>query len=511
MSTAPFWKNKNVQEKKARGDNKRQYDPLEQRHERHFSFSHTPRGRAQPRKEKMRPMKSQPLLGFIDSVSVCTGRCLFSKYKNRTFYRSSHYLSACIATKWNNLPCSIPDWLIVNLEKQGFQHSNVVQQKAIPVIFSGKDIVLVAPTGSGKTLAFLIPLLSLVDFKKSWIQALILVPTAELGFQIYRLARSLCSSLPLSSTYYQPRSSEHSVVGFLSKEERNIRSRKEKQPVIMISTLDGALECLSNSCLERVKHIVLDEFDDYFIRSSWRSKILGLFPSSHSRQLIFSSATLQQSQHFLYQCRQQKWTRQDELEYIQIDKTEWIPKVVHYYYLLKEEEENRIQVLINIWRQQKLPKAIVFIREDSKLTHIAQLLQEEWQRQTSTTEENLLLVCLSTNASLKSRQHVIRMFCDGDANLLLISGQLMRGLDIPQVTQVYNLEWTDGVEEYVHRAGRSARWLRYCCAVVFFMQYYISFVIREGLVLSFVRHKELFALERVSNQLNIRFVQWPFS
>ncbi|GJD12517.1 DEAD-box ATP-dependent RNA helicase 58, chloroplastic [Galdieria sulphuraria] len=369
---------------------------------------------------------------------------------------SYYYVSACVDRSWNSLPepSSIPNWLIRNLEKQGFQHFNVVQQKAIPVIFSGKDLVLVAPTGSGKTLAFLVPLLSLVDFKKSWIQALILVPTPELGFQIYLLAKSLCSSL---SSYQLAHSREHSLIRFLSSGEDG-KIKQKKLPAILIS-------------------------------SSWRSKILGMLPS-HSRQIIFSSATLQQCQHFLYQCRQQKWTKQDGLEYIHIDKTEWMPKVVHYYYVLKKKDD-RIQLFVNIWRQQKANKAIVFIREDSMLSHTAWLLQEEWKRQTLEKEKNISFLWLSANADWKSRQRVMTTFCNSDAHLLLITGQLMRGLDIPEVTQVYNLEWMDGVEEYVHRAGRSARWLR------------------EGLVLNFVKDKELFALERVSNQLNIPFVEWP--
>ncbi|GJQ14751.1 hypothetical protein GpartN1_g6542.t1 [Galdieria partita] len=434
----------------------------------------------------------QTFYGLFALPSLVTWRgCLLRKRRNQP--PKVDYCCVSASRSWNSLPepSFIPNWLIRNLEKEGFQRSNVVQQKAIPAIFSGKDIILIAPTGSGKTLAFLIPLLSLVDFKKSWIQALILVPTPELGFQIYRLTKSLCSSM---SSYPIGRTREDSLISFLFHGEEMHRQRrnwKHKLPVVLISTLESATESLSYTCLDKIRYIVLDEFDDYFIGSSWRSKILGLLPS-HSRQIIFSSATLQQCQHFLHQCRQQKWTKQDGLEYILIDKTEWMPKVVHYYYVLKGEE-NRIQLLINIWRQQRPNKAIVFIREDSMLSHTALNLQEEWKRQTSEKEESISLVWLSANSSWKSRQHVMATFRkDGGANLLLISGQLMRGLDIPEVTQVYNLEWTDGVEEYVHRAGRSARWLR------------------EGLVLSFIRDKELFALERVSNQLNISFQQWPF-
>lgn len=90
----------------------------------------------------------------------------------------------------------IPLWLKVRCKDLGYNHPNLVQQTALPLVFEGKDIVLQSQTGSGKTLVFSIPILSKIDPTRSAIQAVIIVPSRELGLQVSATLKQLAATSP---------------------------------------------------------------------------------------------------------------------------------------------------------------------------------------------------------------------------------------------------------------------------------------------------------------------------
>jgi superfamily II DNA/RNA helicase len=90
----------------------------------------------------------------------------------------------------------IPDWLHANLEKLGYSEPTVAQQESLPLIFQGEDVILQSQTGSGKTLAYSLPILSQIDTSRSAIQAVIVVPTRELGMQVSAVLKQLSSGAP---------------------------------------------------------------------------------------------------------------------------------------------------------------------------------------------------------------------------------------------------------------------------------------------------------------------------
>lgn len=91
---------------------------------------------------------------------------------------------------------TIPSWLTQRCQELGFKNPNLVQQSVLPSIFSGKDVVLQAQTGSGKTLVYALPILSQVDPTRASIQAVIIVPTRELGLQVCTVLKRLASGSP---------------------------------------------------------------------------------------------------------------------------------------------------------------------------------------------------------------------------------------------------------------------------------------------------------------------------
>ena len=90
----------------------------------------------------------------------------------------------------------MPSWLIDKCETIGFEKPTTVQNCALSYIFGGKDVILQAQTGSGKTLAYALPIISKIDPTRSAIQALIIVPTRELGLQVSGVLKQLASSSP---------------------------------------------------------------------------------------------------------------------------------------------------------------------------------------------------------------------------------------------------------------------------------------------------------------------------
>lgn len=90
----------------------------------------------------------------------------------------------------------IPRWLQQRCNDLGYSQPNLVQELALPVVFSGKDIILQSQTGSGKTLVYALPVLSRIDASRASIQAVVVVPTRELGLQVCAVMKQLASGSP---------------------------------------------------------------------------------------------------------------------------------------------------------------------------------------------------------------------------------------------------------------------------------------------------------------------------
>ena len=90
----------------------------------------------------------------------------------------------------------IPPWLLNRCEQLGFRYPTIVQEQVMPMIFEKKDVILQSHTGSGKTLAYSIPILSRIDPSRAAVQAVVIVPTRELGLQVASVFRQLASESP---------------------------------------------------------------------------------------------------------------------------------------------------------------------------------------------------------------------------------------------------------------------------------------------------------------------------
>ena len=133
---------------------------------------------------------------WITSTTLENQLCIVN-YVNKEFQRSSTYVGYSVSDLGNgDSNVVIPPWLVNRCNELGFTDPTPVQQAAIPLIFAGTDVILQAQTGSGKTLAYGIPLVSRIDAKRAAIQAVVVVPSRELGLQVAGVLKQLTAGNP---------------------------------------------------------------------------------------------------------------------------------------------------------------------------------------------------------------------------------------------------------------------------------------------------------------------------
>ena len=183
----------------------------------------------------------------------------------------------------------ISDWLVDRCEVIGFKKPTIVQETAIPPILAGEDIVLQALTGSGKTLAYVLPLLSKIDPSRCSVQAVIIVPTRELGLQVSKVLRNLAHSSPIKMN----------IMPLLegSKNIRQIKWVTVEPPHIIICNLSSLqyLISINKIKLNAINHVVIDEIDAILSNNILKSQLHSLlsrrlsstFKSLEEGKLIF--------------------------------------------------------------------------------------------------------------------------------------------------------------------------------------------------------------------------------
>ncbi|XP_048235176.1 DEAD-box ATP-dependent RNA helicase 58, chloroplastic isoform X3 [Ricinus communis] len=199
----------------------------------------------------------------------------------------------------------VPEPVLHRMEEIGYVMPTDVQRQALPVLFSGQDCILHGQTGSGKTLAYLLLIYSVINAQRSAVQALIIVPTRELGMQVTKVARMLAAK-PMDVT----------VMALLDGGmlRRHKSWLKAEPPKIVVATIASLCQMLEKHIfkLDSMQVLVIDEVDFMFNSSKQVSslrKLLTSYSSCNSRQTVFASASIPQHRRFLYDCIQQKWTK----------------------------------------------------------------------------------------------------------------------------------------------------------------------------------------------------------
>ena len=329
---------------------------------------------------------------------------------------------------------NINNSIVVRLEKQNITIPTGIQETAIPFALENKDIIAEAHTGTGKTLAFLIPIFEKINVEKREMQAIILAPTHELVVQIESQIKLLSTNSGINVTSL-------STMGE-SNIEKQIKKLKEIKPHIIVGSPGRILDLIKKKKItaHTIKTIVLDEADNLLSKNK-PVIIKDIIKSTmKDRQLMFFSASINKETLNLAK------TLVKDVEIIKIEnKSEINPKIEHICILgsLRDRFENLRKLLA----AEQPQRAIVFVNNNTDLRQINEKLQYHKVKSTA----------IYGNASKEERQRALDAFRRGKCNVLVSSDLSARGLDIPEVSHIISLDFPVNPDEYLHRAGRTAR------------------------------------------------------
>ena len=320
------------------------------------------------------------------------------------------------------------------LAQQGYERPSPIQEKAIPPALAGKDVLGCAQTGTGKTCAFAAPILQRLaarQVKGRPIRALILTPTRELALQIQESFQAYGRHLPLRSAV---------IFGGVG---QNPQVEQLKKGVDILVATPGRLGDLYNQKfvdLSRLEIFVLDEADRMldmgFIHDVRR--ILGWLPKK--KQTLFFSATMPPEVQGLVDS-----LLVDPVK-VAVDPVSSPVEVIQQslYYV---DRGNKSKLLASLIFELGVKNALVFTRTKHGANKVAGDLGKA----------GISAAAIHGNKSQTARQQALADFKSGKVQVLVATDIAARGLDIEELSHVFNYNLPDVPETYVHRIGRTGR------------------------------------------------------
>ncbi|MEN6566983.1 MAG: DEAD/DEAH box helicase [Veillonellales bacterium] len=323
--------------------------------------------------------------------------------------------------------------LVAGLKQAGITAPTGVQQRVIPPALQGKDIIGQSATGTGKTLAYLLPLFQKLDLTKREMQAIILTPTHELAIQIQRQIELLAenSGLPVTSS---------PVIGNVNI-TRQIEKLREK-PHIIVGSSGRILELIQKKKItsQTIKTMVLDEADRLLDDQNLDGVKAVIKTTLRDRQMLLFSATITPA------AMEKAKPLLREPEVIQVTEPEAVsPRIEHMYFLTAQRD--KLETLRKLVRGIPVEQALVFVNSGDNIDRLV---------------DKLNYIGLKTagihGGSVKTdRKMALDGFRSGKIQLLVASDVAARGLDIPGIEYVFNLNLPEDPRMYLHRVGRTGR------------------------------------------------------
>ncbi len=325
------------------------------------------------------------------------------------------------------------------LEQENYVKPTPIQERAIPAVLAGKDLLGCAQTGTGKTAAFALPIIQrLVESRIAGhsggarpIRSLILTPTRELAIQIDDNVRAYGKFTKLRSAV---------IVGGVSqtRQEESLSRGAD----IVIATPGRLIDLINQNVvdLRRVEILVLDEADRMldmgFVNDMKR--IIAKLPAK--RQTLFFSATMPTEIANLAQSLLNDPVR---VEVTPVSST--AERIEQSVYLV--DKPNKLNLLIHLLRDPSIASALVFTRTKHGADRVARGL----------TKAKITAQAIHGDKSQNARQAALNNFKNGSTRVLVATDIAARGIDIDELSHVINYNLPNLPETYVHRIGRTGR------------------------------------------------------
>lgn len=354
--------------------------------------------------------------------------------------------------------------LVKGLDEMKISVPTEIQLKAIPYLMSrGDDFIGQAQTGTGKTAAYGLPLLEKVDVNNKSVQALILVPTRELGQQI---AKQL-----FKFTKYYHKIFTESVYGGAPIDKQISALKRPTQ--IVVATPGRLIDLVKRKAIDirKVRTVVLDEADE-MLSMGFKKELDTILEMTEARRATWLfSATMPEGIKSIIQTYMAI-----DAEKIVIDSKNVVNKnIIHQYVLC--EDRDKLETLLQFLKVQGKNRGIIFCKTRTTVKTLAKQLQSK----------NIKADAIHGDLLQKERDKVMRAFVNENIRVLVASDMAARGIDVKDLTYVVHYNLPDQLEYYTHRSGRTAR------------------AGNKGTSLSLVSAKDLKNLKFIENKLGIAF------
>ena len=325
------------------------------------------------------------------------------------------------------------------LSSHGITEPSSVQSQAIPEIIKGTSLLFQSETGTGKTLAYLLPLLQNVEKlenPKKEVKIVIISPTIELASQIKSQVQMVTDSKAALLVGGAPI-------------KRQVESLKEK-PLIVIGGPARLLELfhLKKLRLDGAAAVVLDEVDRLLAKEMQEDTLELISALKKDIQLIAASATITQSTQKTLQATRikQNGTTESDLKTLFLPPEDVLRKRITHLALYSETRD-KIDTLRSLLNAEKPQKALIFTSKIDQVANIVVKLKFK----------NIECYALTAKTDKVERKATIDKFRSGKIKILVTSDLAARGLDIPDISHVIQMDMPSDDDFFIHRAGRTAR------------------------------------------------------
>ncbi len=319
-----------------------------------------------------------------------------------------------------------------SLDEAGITHMTKIQEKSIPILLKGTDLIGKSQTGTGKTFAFAIPAIEKIDEAHLVPQVLVLLPTRELALQVATEFKKLLKH----------RKGIHivSVFGGASMDQQIKSLRRGAQ--IVVGTPGRVMDMIRRKVLklEDLKMIVLDEADE-MLNMGFREDIEWILEAiNHDVQTVLFSATMPAPILRIAK------TYQHHPEMVEIEARNLVNQNISqkYYNIAEGSKFEALSRLIDVYKPKR---SLVFCNTKALVDDLTAKLQKEGYPADK----------IHGDMPQASRLKVLRRFQDGELTMLVATDVAARGIDVNDVDIVFNYDVPDNEEYYVHRIGRTGR------------------------------------------------------
>ncbi len=334
-----------------------------------------------------------------------------------------------MTTEFSNLYLS--QELVQAVTDLGFVEPTPIQAGIIPLMISGLDVIGQAQTGTGKTAAFALPILNNLLPDQEHVQSLVLVPTRELAIQVAKAFTEFASGQKVR------------VLAVYGGQSYGLQIGRLKRGVdVVVGTPGRLLDLMRRNLLDihQVQTVVLDEADEMLSMGFIEDMETILSQTPATRQTALFSATLPTEIRRLAD----KYMRTPESVTIQREQVT-VLAIEQRYYLVNEAD--RLAALTRLFEVEEITSALIFVRTRMGTGDLANEL----------TVRGFPAEALNGDLSQEARERTLNRFRQNQIKVLVATDVAARGLDIDNISHVFNYELPYDPEIYVHRIGRTGR------------------------------------------------------